>query len=203
MILPYFTTRYFRLPIFHLTIQNPSLDLSAATMHPAQRLHPPTVNGRIPAPPWHVKTLDTCMVIYLHLVDFYGKCRYSKYILVGGFFSHPIWKICWSNWIMKPQGSGKNQRNTWSFTTHHTTFLRENIDNSSDLQKDDFFLIQNISIWLNGAIFHQPGFFWNSRGPISLPICYILGWGLLWGRYNLTRNIDFQGFHDTFQWEDS
>ena len=143
------------------------------------------------------------MVIYLHLVDFYGKCRYSKYSLVGGFFFHPIWKICWSNWIMKPQGSGKNQRNTWSFTTHHTTFLRENIDNSSDLQKDDFFLIQNISIWPNGAIFHQPGFFWNSRGPISLPICYILGWGLLWGRYNLTRNIDFQGFRDTFQWEDS
>ena len=26
------------------------------------------------------------MVIYLHLVDFYGKCRYSKYSLVGGFF---------------------------------------------------------------------------------------------------------------------
>ena len=37
-------------------------------------------------------------------------------------------------------------------------------------------------------IFHQPGFSWNFRGPISLPKRYLLGaQGPVWGRNNLTR----------------
>ena len=48
-----------------------------------------------------------------------------------------------------------------------------------------------IQLQLSGQIiiFHPPRFCWNSWGPISLPICYLLGAQVLWGRYDLTRII--------------
>ena len=42
-----------------------------------------------------------------------------------------------------------------------------------------------VMVWPNGIIFHQPGFSWNFRGPISLRKRYLLRWG----RYNLTRMV--------------
>ena len=51
-----------------------------------------------------------------------------------------------------------------------------------------FFLGSRISGQV--VIFHQPGFHWNNK--ISLPKSYLLGAQVVWGRYNLTRLIDWK-----------
>ena len=43
--------------------------------------------------------------------------------LVGGLSSQPIWKICSSNWIEFPLGSGLNIKNIWAATTEYTIHL--------------------------------------------------------------------------------
>ena len=71
------------------------------------RLPETTSIGSIPIP---IPSMYGILFRYLHLVDFYGKCReiYHTSIVwdTSWWLKQPIWKICSPNWESFPPGSG-------------------------------------------------------------------------------------------------
>ena len=104
---------------------------------------------------------------------------------------------------MKPQGSGKNQRNTWSFTTHTPHFWGKTSTIHLTYKRMIFFSSKTSPSGQMEQYFTNLDF--SEIAGFPFPFQFATFWGEVFCEVdkNLTRNIDFQGFHDTFQWEDS